>query len=172
MLTGDGNEKCKKNQQGLRAKKKFARAAHFFVHFFVIVLHDFNVRETSQLHVFWRKKSYMFLRSMFVSLPLILTLLAANICHFLITALNFFMFFSSAMNFVSFLFFLFVLFCQFRSSFFSVIGVSVMVVGGKSRTQDHVITKFSRILQVTHFFFRTRESFANTHSLLRKVVNY
>ena len=31
----------------LRAKKDFARAAHFFVHFFAIVLHDFNVRETS-----------------------------------------------------------------------------------------------------------------------------
>ena len=101
----------------------------------------------------------MFPRSIFVSLPLILTLLAANICHFLITALNFFMFFSSAMNFVSFLFFLFVLFCQFRSSFFSVIGVSVMVVGGNSRTHDHVITKFSRILQVTIFFFaRARAS--------------
>ena len=101
----------------------------------------------------------MFLRSIFVSLPLILTLLAANICHFLIAALNFFMFFSSAMNFVCFLFFLFVLFCQFRSSSFSVIGVSVMVVGGNSRTQDHVITKFSRILQVTIFFFaRARAS--------------
>ena len=31
----------------LRAKKDFARAAHFSVHFFAIVLHDFNVRETS-----------------------------------------------------------------------------------------------------------------------------
>ena len=48
MLTGDGNEKCKKKSIGLKSeKKKFARAAHFFVHFFVIVLHDFNVRETS-----------------------------------------------------------------------------------------------------------------------------
>ena len=101
----------------------------------------------------------MFPRSIFVSLPLILTLLAANICHFLIAALNFFYVFSSAMNFVCFLFFLFVLFCQFRSSSFSVIGVSVMVVGGNSRTHDHVITKFSRILQVTIFFFaRARAS--------------
>ena len=31
----------------LSAKKDFARAAHFSVHFFAIVLHDFNVRETS-----------------------------------------------------------------------------------------------------------------------------
>ena len=41
MLTDDGNEKCQKNQEN------FARAAHFFVHGFAIVLHDFNVRETS-----------------------------------------------------------------------------------------------------------------------------
>ena len=40
MLTGDGNEKFK-------SEKNFALAAHFFVHFFAIVLHDFNVRETS-----------------------------------------------------------------------------------------------------------------------------
>ena len=34
-----------------------------------------------------------------------------------------------------------------------------MVVGGNSRTHDHVITKFSRILQVTIFFFaRARTS--------------
>ena len=101
------------------------------------------------------KKSYIFLSSIFVSLPLILTLLAAKICHFLIAVLNVF---SSAMNFVSFLFFLFVLFCQFRSSSFSVIGVSVMVVEGNSRTHDHGITKFSRILQVIFFFARARAS--------------
>ena len=49
MLTGDGNEKSKKKKinRAYERKKKFARAAHFFVHFFAIVLHDFNVRETS-----------------------------------------------------------------------------------------------------------------------------
>ena len=52
MLTVDGNKKCKKKKRcgwggSLRAKKDFARAAHFSVHFFAIVLHDFNVRETS-----------------------------------------------------------------------------------------------------------------------------
>ena len=48
MLTGDGNEKSKKKiNRAYERKKKFARAAHFFVHFFAIVLHDFNVRETS-----------------------------------------------------------------------------------------------------------------------------
>ena len=46
MLTGDGNEKCQKINRAL-SEKNFARAAHFFVHFFAIVLHDFNVPETS-----------------------------------------------------------------------------------------------------------------------------
>ena len=38
-----------KKSIGLKSEKKnFARAAHFFVHFFAIVLqYDFNVRETS-----------------------------------------------------------------------------------------------------------------------------
>ena len=106
------------------------------------------------------KKSYIFLRSIFLSLPLILTFLAANICHFLIATLNFLMFFSSAMNFVSFLFFLFcfVSFALALSPFF-VIGVKVMVVGGDSRANDHMITKFSRIYRLPFFFFaRARAS--------------
>ena len=53
----------------------------------------------------------MFLRSIFVSLPLILTLLAANICHFLIAALNFFyvFFFRDELRLLSFFSFCFVL---------------------------------------------------------------
>ena len=118
----------------------------------------------------------IFLRSIFVSLPLILTFLAANICHFLIATLNFFMIFSSAINFVSFLFFLFcfVLFCQFRSSSFSFLCYRCQCNGSRgkqsnARSRDYEI--FSHFTGY-HFFFRTRESFANTHSLLRKVVNY
>ena len=113
MLTGDGNEKCKKKKinRALEREKKVCTCSTFFVHFFAIVLHDFNVRETSQLHVLWRKKSYMFLSSISVSLPLILTLLAANICHFLIAALNFFVFFfRNELRLLSF--FCFVLLCQ------------------------------------------------------------
>ena len=47
MLTGDGNEKCNKKSIGLKSEKKSLYVQHIFVHFFVIVLHDFNVRETS-----------------------------------------------------------------------------------------------------------------------------
>ena len=41
MLSGEGN------------KGNFARAAHFFEHFFAVVLYDYNVKlpETSWLHV-------------------------------------------------------------------------------------------------------------------------
>ena len=118
----------------------------------------FEIFGTTDADCIPRKKSSMFPRSIFVSLPLILTFLAANICHFLIATLNFFMFFSSAMNFASFFFFWFC-FVSFTLALspFSVIGVSVMVVGGNSRTHDHVITKFSRILQVTIFFSHARE---------------
>ena len=106
------------------------------------------------------KKSYIFLRSIFVSLPLILTFLAANICHFLIATLNCLMFFSSAMNFVSFLF-CFVLFCQFRSSSFSFLCYRCQSNGSRGkqsneRSRDYEI--FSH-LQVTLFFFaRARAS--------------
>ena len=95
----------------------------------------------------------MFLHSIFfISLLLILTLLAANICHFLIAALNF----SFAVNFVYFLF-LFLSCFVFRSSSFSVIGVSVVAVGGNSRTHDHVITTFSRMYRLPFFLSHVRQ---------------
>ena len=45
MLSGEGNENCKKTI-GLISKKATlqARSAHFFVHFFAVVLHDYNVK--------------------------------------------------------------------------------------------------------------------------------
>ena len=58
MLSGEGNENGKKTAIGPISKKSnFARAAHFFVHFFAVVLHDCNVKrpETSWLQVLWRK---------------------------------------------------------------------------------------------------------------------
>ena len=49
---------AKRRRQRERLKKSnSARAAHFFVHFFALVLHDYDVKrpETSWLHVLWRK---------------------------------------------------------------------------------------------------------------------
>ena len=57
MLSGDGIKNSQKNSRSNKQKKNnFAPAAHFFVHFFAVVLHHDNVKrpETSELHA-WRK---------------------------------------------------------------------------------------------------------------------
>ena len=51
MLSGEGNagERSKTIIGQMSKKSNFARAAHFFVHLFAAVLHDYNVKhpETS-----------------------------------------------------------------------------------------------------------------------------
>ena len=52
MVNGDGyengnkinrsNQQKKKKKPTKKRKKKFAGAAHLFVHFFAVVLHDYN----------------------------------------------------------------------------------------------------------------------------------
>ena len=57
MLSGEGNKNGEKTI-GLISKKATLHVQHtFFVHFFAVVLHDYNVKlpETSWLHVLWRK---------------------------------------------------------------------------------------------------------------------
>ena len=81
MLSGESNENGKKNSnRSNQQKSNFARAAHFFVHFFAVVLHDCNVKrpKTSWLHVLWRKCGTCSC-SLFFSLSLIFTLVAASI---------------------------------------------------------------------------------------------
>ena len=78
MLSGKSNENGEKTIIGLTLKPKknnFARAAHFLVHFFAVVLHDFNVKlpETRLVTLSLEEMSYVFLFTFF-SLPLILTL--------------------------------------------------------------------------------------------------
>ena len=74
----------KKQQSNQQQKNNFARAAHFFVHFFAVVLHDHSVKLTS--YTFYGKQmSYVLTKDFvacvpvrfFFSLPLILTLLAS-----------------------------------------------------------------------------------------------
>ena len=77
MLSGEGNAgEWWKTTIGLISKKATLHVQHtFFVHFFAVVLHDYNVKlsETSKLHVFWRKCRTCS-RSLFFSLSLIFTL--------------------------------------------------------------------------------------------------
>ena len=67
----------------------FARAAHFFVHFLAFVFHDYNV----------------FLFTFFYfSLPLIFTLVATSIAHFLTAAIKFSCFSTNEIGLRCFLF--------------------------------------------------------------------
>ena len=45
MLSGDSNDNGQNNQWVLLAKNNFARAAHFFVYFFAVVLHKKTISE-------------------------------------------------------------------------------------------------------------------------------
>ena len=58
MLSGEGNENGEKTKIGLISKKATLQVQHtFFVHFFAVVVHDYNVKlpKASWLHVLWRK---------------------------------------------------------------------------------------------------------------------
>ena len=79
MLSGKGNENSDKTIIGLIIKKVTLHVQHtFFVHFFAVVLHDYNVKlpETSSLHVLWRKcRASLYSCSIFFfSLPFTFTL--------------------------------------------------------------------------------------------------
>ena len=82
---------AKKLNRSNQEKKNFARAAHFFVHFFVVGLHDYNVKHliyTSYVGNVVNAPRMFFhfcSGSLFFSVPLIFTLLAASISHFLTT---------------------------------------------------------------------------------------
>ena len=76
MLSGDGNKNSRKKKSvGLISKNTTLHVQHtFYVHFFAVVLHDKNV-VCVPVHFFF-------------SLPLIFTLLAASISHFLTAAIK------------------------------------------------------------------------------------
>ena len=70
-------------------ENNFERAAHFFVHFFAVVLYDYNVKlsETSWLHVFWGKVVLVFVHFFFHVAHC--TLVDPSISHFLTAATKF-----------------------------------------------------------------------------------
>ena len=57
MLSGEGNENGEKTTIGLIRKRATLHVQHTFLHFFTVVLHDYNVKlpEPSWLLVLWRK---------------------------------------------------------------------------------------------------------------------
>ena len=108
MLNDDGNENGKKYQLFLLAKKSFTSAAHFLVRFFGVVLQHGNVRRPSYTsyigNVVCAHHNFCCLCpwSLFFSLPLIVTSLAARISHFLTAKFHVFL----PTKFVSFVLYL------------------------------------------------------------------
>ena len=92
MLRGDGNENGEKTTIGPISKKVTLHVQHtFFVHFLVVVLHDYNLTlsETSWLHVLRKKgRTCSFSLSLTSHFSFPLSLLA-SISHFLIAATKF-----------------------------------------------------------------------------------
>ena len=93
MLSGKGNENDEKTTIGLISKKNnFARASHFFVHFFAVVCTTTTWNFQKLLVTrFMEEMSYLLLFTFFHSL--IFTLVAARISHFLTAAKNILMLF-------------------------------------------------------------------------------
>ena len=76
MLSGESNagERWKTTIGLISKKNNFACAAHFFVHFFAVVLHDYNVKLPETFFFFMEEISYVFSFPFFFSLPLNFTL--------------------------------------------------------------------------------------------------
>ena len=88
MLSGDGNEDSQNKLVGLISKKKnFARAEHFFCTFLCRCLLHYNVNRNFLVTRFMEEILYVFLFT-FLLLPLVFTVVAASISHFLTAAIK------------------------------------------------------------------------------------
>ena len=90
MLSGEGNENGEKANIGLIWKKKATlHVQHtFFVHFFAVVLHDYNVKlpEASRNFLVTR---FFFVHFVFTAPHFHLALVAASISYFITTVTKF-----------------------------------------------------------------------------------
>ena len=95
MLTGDGNENAKKINRAEERKKTLHAVQHIFLYISLPLFCSMTSTyvKLSSCTFYGGKIVYRevcsYVPFFFFSLPLILTLLAANICHFLIAALKF-----------------------------------------------------------------------------------
>ena len=106
MLSGEGNTGERwKTAIGLISKKATLHVQHtFFVHFFAVVLNDYNVKlpETSKLHVLWRKCRTFSCSLFFTGAHFHLALVAASIPHFVTFASNIYILFLTKKCLLSF----------------------------------------------------------------------
>ena len=145
MLSGEGKENGQNKSVGLIAKKNFARAADFFVHFCVVVLHDHNEKLGQKLpsYTFYGGNVVCF-PVHFFSLPLIFTLVTASISHFRTAAIKFLLFFQQNLS---------PLFLTSRFSAFSVIHVNVDIkIKSKERIDFIVVILLSLKVRVAMQF--------------------
>ena len=105
MLSGDGNKNNQKISRSNKRKKNFARAAHFFCTF-LFRCFALLQRETSRNFLvarFMEEMVYAFLFTVFFSLPLIFTLVASSISHFLTASIKFTCYSSNEIGLLRFL---------------------------------------------------------------------
>ena len=126
----------------------------FYVHFFAVVLHDYILKlpDTSKLHVLWRKCCICYC-SLFFSLPLIFTLVAASISHILTAAMKFSCFTSNKIDLFCFL-------PLFLSVFSSspVIHVNVDIkIKSKKRISFFVVFLSLKVREAVRFTVKTSE---------------
>ena len=82
MLSGEGNENSEKTTIGLISKKATLHVQHtFFVHFFAVVLHDYNVKLPETF--LWRKCRTCSRSLFFTAARFHLAWVAAGISHFI-----------------------------------------------------------------------------------------
>ena len=90
MLSCEGNENGENTTIRLISKKNnFTSAAHFFVHFFAVVLHDYNVKLPSRHTFYGGIKCPTCSFSLFAFNVALFILVAASISHFLTAATKF-----------------------------------------------------------------------------------
>ena len=84
MLSGEGNagERWKTTVGLISKKSNFARVAHFFVHFFAVVLHDYNFQKRFSYAFLGGNVVLVLVHFFFTDAHFHLALVAAIISHF------------------------------------------------------------------------------------------
>ena len=91
MLSGEGNagERWKTTVGLISKKSNFARVAHFFVHFFAVVLHDYNFQKRFSYTFLGGNVVLVLVHFFFTDAHFHLALVAASISHFVTAARKF-----------------------------------------------------------------------------------
>ena len=147
-------------KKGLR-KYNFARTAHFFVHFSVVALPDYNVKlpEISHLHVLLRKHVCIPVYPFFHCRPFSPWCMAGSISHFLTAAVTFSCFSTNGIGLLCCFLFL-------ALSSFSLFHVNVDIWIWSKERPGFVVVSYSLKVRVAMRFYRQKCSLPFSFSLL------